>query len=476
MSKPNVIVFFTDQQRWDTCGFHGNPLGLTPNLDRAAANGTDFHNCFTCQPVCGPARAVLQSGVYPTTNGAFTNDKPLPRDSVTLARLFNQAGYRTGYIGKWHLAPGNGAVPEDQRGGYTDWLASNTLEFTSDAYRTRMFDNDNKPVDLPGYRVDALTDAAIRYVDSHKAEPFFLFVSYIEPHFQNHLDSYPAPDGYAQRFTDRWTPPDLQQLGGTSARHLPGYYGMVKRLDEAYGRLRDALKSLALDDDTVVLFTTDHGLAFPWMKCNLHDDGTGVTLMLRYPGNPSRGRALDSLTSHLDVFPTLCDLLGLEKPDWLQGVSLLPVLNRERGEVRGELFSQVLYHAAYEPQLAVRTHRHKYIRRYTPDYPFTALPNIDHGATYDYLMAHGIAEKRLDEEQLYDLVLDPMERDNLAAKPGHAETLRDMRVLLDTWMRETDHPLLRGPVPLPKGAHCIRPACPSPSGLTSEDKIIGSGN
>jgi len=168
MPRPNVLVFFTDQQRWDSTGVHGNPLELTPNFDRVARAGTDVHHSFTCQPVCGPARACLQTGLYQNRTGCYRNAIPLPRGARTLAHHFNDAGYHTGYIGKWHLAEpaaDRGPVPVDQRGGYRHWLAANALEFTSDAYRTRLFDADNRPVDLPGYRADALTDAAIRFVD-----------------------------------------------------------------------------------------------------------------------------------------------------------------------------------------------------------------------------------------------------------------------------------------------------------------------
>jgi len=182
---PNVIVFFTDQQRWDTTGVHGNPLDLTPNFDRMAQQGTHLYNACTCQPVCAPARASLQTGLYATNTGVWRNGIPLAEDKRTLAQHFREAGYTTGYIGKWHLGGQReiGAVSPQRRGGYEYWLGSNALEFTSEAYDTVMYDNDGKPVKLPGYRVDALTDAAIRYIDAHHSEQFFLFVSYLEPHF-----------------------------------------------------------------------------------------------------------------------------------------------------------------------------------------------------------------------------------------------------------------------------------------------------
>ena len=196
-AHPNVIVMFSDQQRWDTTGVHHNPLDLTPNFDRMARAGTDVHFSFTSQPVCGPARSEMQSGQYGTTTGCFKNGIPLPRHVKSLAHYFREAGYATGYIGKWHLGTDDGPTVEAERAGYEYWLASNLLEFTSDAYQTRVFNNDNQPVDLPGYRVDAIMDAAIRYVDqaARQPKPFFLFTSYIEPHHQNHRDDYPAPDG-----------------------------------------------------------------------------------------------------------------------------------------------------------------------------------------------------------------------------------------------------------------------------------------
>src|SRR5579864_6788348 len=131
---PNVIVFFTDQQRWDCSGLHGNPLELMPNFDRMAHLGTHVGQSFTCQPVCGPARSCLQTGRYATTTGCFRNGIPLPTGTRGLGHLFREGGYHTGYIGKWHLADdeSHGPVREEQRGGYEEWLASNVLEFTSD--------------------------------------------------------------------------------------------------------------------------------------------------------------------------------------------------------------------------------------------------------------------------------------------------------------------------------------------------------
>ena len=180
--NPNVIVFFTDQQRWDTTGVHGNPLNLTPNFDKVAREGTHVYNSFTCQPVCGPARSSIQTGLYPTETGCYKNGVSLPSNVNTLGNYFNDAGYKTGYIGKWHLASTD-PVSKDERGGYKYWLGANSLEHTSHPYDTTVYNNENEEVKLPGYRVDALTDAAIRFINNNKNERFFCFFRYL-----NHIN------------------------------------------------------------------------------------------------------------------------------------------------------------------------------------------------------------------------------------------------------------------------------------------------
>ena len=418
-TQPNVIVFFTDQQRWDTTGVHGNPLELTPNFDRMAQEGTHVANSFTCQPVCGPARSCLQTGMYATNTGCFTNLVPLKEDAVTLARCFNNAGYKTGYIGKWHLAAEE-PVPEAQRGGYQYWLGANLLEFVSDTYDTVLYDNDNQEVKLPGYRVDAMTDAAIRYVDNHKEEPFFLFLSFLEPHHQNHLDDYPPPDGYRQRYTGRWTPPDLAALGGSSQQHLGGYFGMVRRLDEALGRLRDALKSLKLDDTTIILFTSDHGCHFKTRndeyKRSCHESSVRVPTAFCGPGFEAGGR-LRQLVSLIDLPPTLLDAAGLPIPEQMEGRSILPLL---RGQPVDDWPEEVFIQIS-EAQLgrAVRTSRWKYCI----DAPHKD-PNKD-SASDHYV-----------EQYLYDLQADPYELTNLIGITSLQEVTEQLRGrLIDCMIR-----------------------------------------
>ncbi len=403
-NSPNVIVFFTDQQRWDSTGLHGNPLDLTPNLDRVARENTHVANSFTCQPVCGPARSALQTGLYPTTTGCFHNGIPLPDGQRTLAHHFADAGYRTGYIGKWHLASQD-PVAADQRGGYETWLAANTLEFTSEPYRFTVYDNDREEVTLPGYRVDAQTDAAIDFVSANRDEPFFLFCSFLEPHHQNRVDDYPAPEGYRARYESRWLPPDLLALGGSSHQHLAGYWGMVKRLDEAYGRLLDALRSLDLADNTIVLFTSDHGCHFKTRnseyKRSCHESSIRVPTVFSGPGFRGGGHIHD-LVSLIDLPPTLLDAAGIPVPDEMQGRSIMPLIRGGSDPDRpGDIYVQI---SESHVGRALRTRRWKYA---------VAAEGMDGNS------APG--STAYTESHLYDLEVDPYELRNLIGSESHRE-------------------------------------------------------
>ncbi|WP_238403305.1 sulfatase-like hydrolase/transferase [Paenibacillus mesophilus] len=420
--RPNVIVFFTDQQRWDTTGVHGNPLGLTPNFDRMAQEGTHLYNSFTCQPVCGPARSCLQTGMYATTTGCYRNNIPLPHEKRTLAHYFKDAGYETGYIGKWHLSK-HEPVPVQDRGGYEYWLAANVLEFSSDAYNTVLYDNDCQEVKLPGYRVDAQTDAAIRYIDRHRKDPFFLFLSYIEPHHQNHRDNYPAPDGYEGLYTDRWTPPDLKALVGTAPQHLGGYYGMVKRLDEALGRLMDALKSLDLTRKTIILFTSDHGCHFKTRngeyKRSAHDSSIRTPTAIYGPGFMQGGQ-LRKLVSLVDLPPTLLDAAGIPVPSDMQGRSIMPLTRRESGEWPEEVLVQI---SESQVGRAIRTDRWKYS---------VNAPQL-HGWS-DSASEHYV------EDLLYDLESDPYELVNLIGLESYRSVADDLKRRLISRLVEIGEP------------------------------------
>ena len=212
----------------------------------------------------------------------------------------------------------------------------------------------------------------------------------------------------------------------------------------------------ALPRNTLVICTTDHGIAFPGAKATLTDRGIGVMLILRGPGGFAGGKASDALVSHIDLFPTVCDVLGIDQPDWLQGRSLMPIVTGVEEEVRDAIFAEGTYHAAYEPQRAIRTPRWKLVRRFG-DRRLPVLPNIDDSPSKQVWLDHGYAEREQAPLQLYDLVFDPNEACNVADRPEHAPVVEHLSTRLERWMRGTGDPLLDGPVAPPPGAEANDP-------------------
>jgi arylsulfatase A-like enzyme len=287
--------------------------------------------------------------------------------------------------------------------------------------------------------VDAMTDAVIRYVDQHKNDPFYLFTSYIEPHHQNHLDDYPPPDGYRERYTGKWIPPDLAALGGSTHQHLGGYYGMVKRLDEALGRLLDALKSLDLLDNTIILFTSDHGCHFKTRnseyKRSCHESSIRVPTAFHGPGFIGGGQ-VQQLVSLVDLPPTLLDATGLAVPDEMQGRSILPLLQGDTEDWPEEVFVQI---SEAQVGRAVRTQRWKY---------GVDAPKKSGGkdAGSDVYV----------EQYLYDLEVDPYELRNLIGLRSHENVAEVMRKRL-----------IRRMVEVGEEAPTIEPASPQGRGQRS---------
>lgn len=412
--RPNVLVFFTDQQRWDTCGCYGaNPMNLTPVLDTIAKRGTLLKHAFTVQPLCGPARACFQTGRYPMHTGVWRNGIPLPKSEKTMAHSFKSAGYDTAYIGKWHLAHTEAdPVPVGKRGGYEDlWLAADALEFTSHPYDLRLWDSDEKPVARPGYRVDAQTDLALEYLDARAQNPdtpFFLFNSYLEPHFQNDMKRHVAPDGYAERYKEFYVPPDLAGREGDWPQELPDYYGTCARLDENLGRVLAKLDETGLADKTIVLFCSDHGSHFRTRngeyKRSCHEGSIRVPAVFAGPGFEG-GHVVEEMVTILDWPATLLDAAGIPGPANMDGRSIVPLLKSGR---RSDWPREVLIQIS-ESQVgrALRTKRWKY---------GIDAPGLNGGEVP--------AADVYVEQYLYDLAADAYEQNNLVADPRTLSTRR----------------------------------------------------
>ncbi len=437
-SSPNILFIFSDQQRWDTCGCYGQPLDITPNLDRMAGEGVRFENAFTCQPVCGPARACLQTGKYATEVDCHTNHRLLPLDEKTVPHYLKEQGYDTAYIGKWHLASfgEHGGkddfrvrpVPPERRGGYDYWLASDILEFTSHGYDGHMFDGDGNKREFPEgrYRVDAQTDWVLEYLDSRKDEdkPFFLFTSYIEPHHQNDHHCYEGPHGSKTRFKDFKVPGDLVDTDGDWREQYPDYLGCINSLDQNLGRIRDKLEALGIADNTLVIYTSDHGSHFctrnSEYKRSCHDGCIRIPMILHGPGFTGGGVCRD-LVSLIDLPPTVLNAAGNPEDDRLspqhimRGRPLQKLTAREAQDWPQEVFLQI---SESHCGRAIRTRKWKYSVR--------APEKTGMDADSDVYV----------EDFLYDLEADPHERHNLVDAPEFKSVRAELAATLKRRMRE----------------------------------------
>lgn len=414
MVAPNILyVHSHDTGRWVQPYGHQVP---TPNIQHLADQGVLFRNAFSAAPVCSGSRAALLTGQHCHSNGmlGLAHRGWSLHDYGTLwVHALRPAGYRSTLIGEQHLSVDPGVLGYDE------------------------------VVDVPSNHASEVTPRAVEAIAS-LPEPWFLSVGFFETH-----RSFAAPTSV--RNTLYSLPP--AHLPDTPAvrEDMAAFKASVRSLDQGIGAVLNALHHRGIGERTLIVCTTDHGLAFPLSKATLYDRGTGVMLLVRGPGGFTGGRVVDAMVTHLDVYPTLCDLAGVAHPPWLQGRSLLPLVQGKVDHLHDEVFSELTYHAAYDPQRAIRTDRWKYIRIFH-DHPHPVLPNCDDSAAKDVLLANGWADTVIPREQLYDLVLDPAEARNLSGDPAHADVVADLRGRLEAWMHATDDPLLDGPVPAPVGA------------------------
>lgn len=436
MQRPNILFFFTDQQRWDTCGCYGQKLDITPNLDRMAAEGVRFANAYTCQPVCGPARAVLQTGKYATEVNCPVNHRMLPLNEDTVAKQLRRNGYEAGYIGKWHLAscgPKDGpndyrekGVPLERRGGFDDyWLASDVLEFTSHGYDGHMFDADGNRREFPEgrFRADAQTDWVLEYLETRdQKKPFYLFTSYIEPHHQNDHHCYEGPHGSKEKYAEYEVPGDLVDTKGNWRENYPDYLGCINSLDQNLGRIRAKLQELGMAENTIIIFTSDHGSHFKTRngeyKRACHDGCTHIPMVIYGPGFKG-GKVINEMTSLIDLPATVVKSAGIKPPEWMQGNHLNGLVDGSTKDWPEEAFMQI---SESQCGRAIRTARWTYSVR-SPD----ALDS-------------DLGSELYREDFLYDNDADPHQKNNLVSDPAYADVRADLKERLLRRMAEANEP------------------------------------
>lgn len=344
-SRPNLLFVFADQWRYDATGWAGDPnlQRRTPNFDRLAKSSLAFTHAISGSPVSSPARATLLTGQLPLTHGVFLNDVPIRSDAALFGRVFADAGYQTGYIGKWHV-DGRGRssyIPKARRGGFDYWKV---LECTHAYLDSIYYDHaDPTPKRWHGYDAAAQTRDAQRYIADHASndQPFALVLSWGPPHNPYHK----VPEQYLRMFDPdqiRLRPNVPAEYAEQARKDLAGYYAHVAALDDLIGDLDQTLEATGIADNTIMVIWSDHGDML-WSqgverKQWPYDESCRVPLLIRWPERFGRqGRAIDTPIDTVDLMPTLLGLCGLEKPDTCQGLDYGPHLVDQAPTPRDEV-------------------------------------------------------------------------------------------------------------------------------------------
>lgn len=436
--KPNVVFVLADQWRAQACGYAGDPnlQGKTPHLDRLAAESADFTHAVSCCPVCTPYRASLITGQYPLTHGLFLNDVCLSTRATSLAQAYAQAGYDTAYIGKWHL-DGHGRsayIPPERRQGFDYWKV---LECTHDYNRSPYYAGNDPTKRLwEGYDVFAQTRDAQAYIaERAKAKkPFLLVLSWGPPH--NPYET--APEPYKKMF-DAGTitlRPNVAAESGAARKDLAGYYAHIAALDACLGGLLKTLDDAGLRDDTIFVFTSDHGDMLgshgmirkqkPW------DEAIRVPLLVRYPAAQKRGRKLGAPVNTPDLMPTLLGLSGVAIPASVQGEDFSAQVRGAAAPADNPVlitcptpFGEWIRAKGGREYRGVRTARHTYVR--------------DLGGPW----------------LLYDNEADPYQLDNLVNKPAHAALQARLEGELQKLLTRTGDDFQPGPAYIAKWGYAV---------------------
>jgi N-sulfoglucosamine sulfohydrolase len=419
------ILFITCHDLGRHLGCYGVSSVRTATLDRLAAEGARFTRSFCTSPGCSPSRAAIATGRYPHCNGVL--------------------GLAHAHFG-WGLSPGERHIASllDEHGYYPVLfgLQHVTLQVETLGFR-------EVHAERPADAVAAGLERFLAERPRNRA-PLYLEVNFFEPH-------RPYDFGGVQPDTERGVtvPPYLPDREDVRAE-LALMQGAIHKVDTAVARMLAALEGAGLLEETVVVFTVDHGIAFPRAKGTLYDAGIETALLFRGPrwGIPA-GVTPEGLVSNVDLLPTLLELAGAPVPPNVQGRSLLPALRGEGGTGRTEVYAEKTLHNEYDPLRCVRTDRHKLIARFEVANPIEAPADVMRSPAYPPMIPEVISPSGANFE-LYDLEADPLERTNLAGSPELAEVQAELTRRLARWMRETGDPLLQGPVASPFYYRTIR--------------------
>ena len=421
-SKPNVIFLLADQMRAHDMGCMGNSQVITPSLDKLASEGLLVTNMIAASPVCTPYRGQLMTGRYGHATGVVHNDIKLPNSEVTIADKMVEAGYHTGYIGKWHLAGHrNNPVAKEDRRNWKFWAVRNCSHAHFDP--EYWINDDTEAVTVDGWEPDVQTDVAIEYIRTHRDDPFFLAVSYGPPH-----NPYRAPERFLDSYEGRTLAerPNVPPRAKKDEDQLLQYDAMVTSLDDCVGRITKELDRLGVAEKTILVFTSDHGDMLgsqghrlkqrPW------EESINVPFIIRYPEKIKAGLKRDWIVSSVDLMPTLLGLCGANIPDKVQGFDHSEVFVGKSPETRDSAY-------------LFNTHN-------------GGGPGCDWRGirTKDWVYAYHMGGDWI----LYDLKEDPYQLNNLVGQAQYRSKLNELREKLEDLRSELGENLpLNGVLPDP---------------------------
>jgi arylsulfatase len=466
VERPNVLLIMTDQHRADAIGAYGNAAIRTPHIDSLARGGTRFTNHWTQHPVCMPSRACVFTGRYPSSHGVRTNGITLPRAEVTLAHVFQQNGYRTGGAGKFHFVPHyNRELPtmESHPGpfyGFTDFHLGEDLrggeqeQWIAKFHATYAGKPDHQiPVELHNSHWAASHTIQFIRECSNRKTPFFAFCSFVDPH---HPYDPPAP--YSEMYKEADMPPPILRAGehgdkppfyrphvaafarlsARTAYHRTQYYGEVSLIDDSVGRILKALSDLKLRDNTIIVFTSDHGDVLGdhgiWYKGFYHYASCACTaLIVNWPGRVKAGKVVTNIVQQIDIFPTLTALAGAPNPPGVQGRSQTDVLTTDTTSTGYEsALIEFGMSGASAPGLAPPI-------LFSPRVPDSgSIPDLYTLRTLNWRMSYYPGQEY---GELYDLEKDPGEFTNRWKDPSLASVRRTLKEQLLDRVLQTHNPL-----------------------------------
>ena len=377
--RPNVVFVIADQWRAQDFGFSGNDQVIVPALNKLATESVVFSNAISNIPVCGPARATLMTGKYPLSHGIFYNDKPMKAEEECIAEVYKANGYQTGYIGKWHI---NGheqgvshsvgrakPIPADRRQGFDYWKVN---ECTHNYNKSFYYDENNVKHTWEGYDAIAQTNDAKSYIQSHKENPFVLFLAFGPPH--SPYDS--APQKYKDMYKDmdiKLRPNVPKEKSEKAIKDIKGYYAHMTAIDDCIADLQAEIKRLGLDKNTIFVFTSDHGdMLYSHAQINKQkpwEESINVPFIIKYPAKLKGGERLNKVFSFQDIMPTMLGLCNLPIPKSVEGVDYTgQLLGKEDLAIDGALitcpvpFHQWSYKNGGREFRGIRTERYTYAK------------------------------------------------------------------------------------------------------------------